>query len=223
MKHKRLRTLKYILLGLNIVLAAVLAWIIVTQVRKSNEIKPAAQRVAADWTVLSDAVKEKTEPVINQAKEAVAAAKLEAEKKQAEAEAEAGKLKKPDDADDSNAGTASSSAVGWNDAWQYAQFSAIHSGSSVLYRAPSNRKGVTVAINAGHGTSGGQSVKTQCHPDGSAKVTGGSTAAGSTTAVAVSSGTTLNSDSVWTASPTKPSLALQRGSRTKRCLSATAI
>ena len=98
MKHKRLRTLKYILLGLNIVLAAVLAWIIVTQVRKSNEIKPAAQRVAADWTVLSDAVKEKTEPVITQAKEAVAAAKLEAEKKQAEAEAEAGKLKKPDDA-----------------------------------------------------------------------------------------------------------------------------
>ena len=87
MKHKRLRTLKYILLGLNIVLAAVLAWIIVTQVRKSNEIKPAAQRVAADWTVLSDAVKEKTEPVITQAKEAVAAAKLEAEKKQAEAEA----------------------------------------------------------------------------------------------------------------------------------------
>ena len=35
-------------------------------------------------------------------------------------------------------------------------------------------------------------MKTQCHPDGSAKVTGGSTAAGSTHAVAVSSGTTLN-------------------------------
>ena len=192
MKRKRRRTLKYILLGLNIVLAAVLVWIIVTQVRESNEIIPAAQREAGDWKVLSDAVKEETELVITEAKEAVAAARLEAEKKQAEAEAEAGKLKKPDDVEDSNAGTASSSTVNWNDAWQYAQFSAIHSGSSVLYRAPSNRKGITVAINAGHGTSGGQSVKTQCHPDGSAKVTGGSTAAGSTTAVAVSSGTTLN-------------------------------
>ena len=158
MKRKRLRTFKYILIGLNIVLAAVLAWIIVTQVRRSNEIKPAAQRESADWTALSEAVKEKTEPVFSEAKESIAAAKLEAEKKQAEAEAEAGKLKKPDDVEDSNAGTASSSAVGWNDAWQYAQFSAIHSGSSVLYRAPSNRKGVTVAVNAGHGTSVGENT-----------------------------------------------------------------
>ena len=192
MKRKRLRILKYILLGLNIILAAVLAWIIVTQVRKSNEIRPAAQRETADWTALSKVIKEKTELVLSETKETVAAAKLEAEKKQTEAEAEEGKLKKPDDVKESDAGTASSSTVSWNDAWQYAQFSAIHSGSSVLYRAPSNRKGITVAINAGHGTSGGQSVKTQCHPDGSAKVTGGSTAAGSTTAAAVSSGTTLN-------------------------------
>lgn len=30
-------------------------------------------------------------------------------------------------------------------------------------------------MNAGHGTSGGSSVKTQCHPDGTPKVTGGTT------------------------------------------------
>ena len=38
---------------------------------------------------------------------------------------------------------------------------------------------------------GGGSVKTQCHPDGSAKVTGGTTGAGATSAVAVSSGMTF--------------------------------
>lgn len=43
-------------------------------------------------------------------------------------------------------------------------------------------------VNAGHGTKGGSSVKTLCHPDGSAKVTGGTTAAGSVKAVAVSDG-----------------------------------
>ncbi len=45
-----------------------------------------------------------------------------------------------------------------------------------------------IAVNAGHGTKGGSSVKTLCHPDGSAKVTGGTTAAGSVKAVAVSDG-----------------------------------
>ena len=47
-------------------------------------------------------------------------------------------------------------------------------------------------VNAGHGTKGGGSVKTQCHPDGSAKVTGGTTNAGAVTAVAVSSGMTFS-------------------------------
>ena len=46
-------------------------------------------------------------------------------------------------------------------------------------------------VNAGHGTSGGGSVYTLCHPDGSAKVTGGTTSAGATEAMAVSSGMTL--------------------------------
>ena len=57
-----------------------------------------------------------------------------------------------------------------------------------MYKAKKNRKDIVIAVNAGHGTKGGSSVKTLCHPDGSAKVTGGTTAAGSVKAVAVSDG-----------------------------------
>ena len=56
----------------------------------------------------------------------------------------------------------------------------------------SDRKDIVVGVNAGHGTSGGASVKTQCHPDGSPKTTGGSTAQGATYATAVSGGMTFN-------------------------------
>ena len=59
-----------------------------------------------------------------------------------------------------------------------------------MYKASENRNGIVVGVNAGHGTSGGSSVKTLCHPDGSAKTTGGSTAAGATKATAVSGGMT---------------------------------
>lgn len=76
--------------------------------------------------------------------------------------------------------------------WQYADHSAIHSGAAVMYKASGNRKGIVVGVNAGHGTSGGSSAKTLCHPDGSAKTTGGSTAAGATKATAVSGGMTFN-------------------------------
>ncbi len=75
--------------------------------------------------------------------------------------------------------------------WTYADHSKINSGAAVLYKAAENRKEIVVGVNAGHGTSGGTKVKTLCHPDGSAKVTGGTTAAGSTEAVAVSSGMTF--------------------------------
>ncbi|MDD3251873.1 MAG: N-acetylmuramoyl-L-alanine amidase [Lachnospiraceae bacterium] len=82
-----------------------------------------------------------------------------------------------------------SSEVGLNADWKYAGFSKINSGKAVLYRSESaNRKGKVVCVNAGHGTSGGGSVKTQCHPDGTPKVTGGTTGAGATSAVAVSGG-----------------------------------
>lgn len=76
--------------------------------------------------------------------------------------------------------------------WKYAEFAKITSGAAILYRSEAvNRKGITVCVNAGHGTSGGASVKTLCHPDGTPKVTGGTTGAGATTAVAVSSGMTF--------------------------------
>lgn len=75
--------------------------------------------------------------------------------------------------------------------WEYADHSAIHSGTATIYLATANRKGKIIGVNAGHGTSGGTSVKTFCHPDGSPKTTGGSTAEGAIQAIAVSSGMTF--------------------------------
>ncbi|MCD8221563.1 MAG: N-acetylmuramoyl-L-alanine amidase [Clostridiales bacterium] len=88
-----------------------------------------------------------------------------------------------------SADSGQSSEIGLNSSWIYAGYSKINSGRAVRYRADESvRNGKVVCVNAGHGTSGGSSVKTQCHPDGSAKVTGGTTQAGATTAVAVSGG-----------------------------------
>lgn len=77
--------------------------------------------------------------------------------------------------------------------WEYADHSKINSGAAVLYMAADDsvRKNLIIGVNAGHGTSGGSKVKTLCHPDGSAKTTGGSTAAGATEATAVSGGMTF--------------------------------
>lgn len=76
--------------------------------------------------------------------------------------------------------------------WQYGDNAVITDGSAVMYKSSANPKGIVVAVNAGHGTVGGTTVKTLCHPDGSAKTTGGTTAQGATMAVAVSSGMTFN-------------------------------
>ena len=82
--------------------------------------------------------------------------------------------------------------IGLDGSLPYAGFSKINSGKAVLYKSTAqNRKNKTIAVNAGHGTSGGSSVKTQCHPDGSPKVTGGTTASGAVMAVAVSGGMTF--------------------------------
>ena len=79
--------------------------------------------------------------------------------------------------------------ISWDSDWEYAEFSKIHdSDVNLYYSHVENRKEKVVAVNAGHGTEGGSSVKTQCHPDGSAKVTGGTTSSGATEAYAVSSG-----------------------------------
>lgn len=93
-----------------------------------------------------------------------------------------------DKADDKPVTPGSKESVGLNASWKYADFSKINSGSAVLYRAADNRKNVVIGVNAGHGTKGGSSVKTYCHPDMSPKTTGGSTAAGSLQAAAVSGG-----------------------------------
>lgn len=88
--------------------------------------------------------------------------------------------------------TGSQQAIGLNPDWKYAKFSKIFSGQAVLYRSEAaNRKNKVVCVNAGHGTKGGSSVKTQCHPDGTPKVTGGTTGAGAVSAVAVSGGMTF--------------------------------
>lgn len=90
------------------------------------------------------------------------------------------------------AASESSGEVKLNPDWKYADFSKINTGSAMLYRSEaSNRKNKVICVNAGHGTKGGSSVKTQCHPDGTPKVTGGTTGAGATTAVAVSGGMTF--------------------------------
>ena len=89
-------------------------------------------------------------------------------------------------------GYADGAKIGLNSAWKYADFSVINTGTATMYLAKSNRRDKIIGINAGHGTSGGTNVKTWCHPDKTAKVTGGTTAAGATQAVAVSTGMSFN-------------------------------
>lgn len=87
-----------------------------------------------------------------------------------------------------------SEQVYWSDDWTYASNSKVHQESVTLYHADSSvRKedGYVVAVNAGHGSKAAQQVQTLCHPDGTAKVTGGSTEAGATTATGANSGTTF--------------------------------
>lgn len=76
--------------------------------------------------------------------------------------------------------------------WQFADYSKINSGYSVLYKADTkNRKNIVVAVNAGHGTKGGSLLKTFSHPDKSPKLTGGTTAAGEVESICVSGGMTF--------------------------------
>ena len=82
-------------------------------------------------------------------------------------------------------------SVSMDPGWEFADSSVIYSGSAVLYRASENRKDIVIGLNAGHGTSGGAEVYTYCHPDRTPKVTGGTTAAGSLQAAAVSTGMTF--------------------------------
>ncbi|MBR2529683.1 MAG: N-acetylmuramoyl-L-alanine amidase [Lachnospiraceae bacterium] len=78
--------------------------------------------------------------------------------------------------------------VEFDPSWEYADYTVINSGSAKLYRASDNRNDVIIGVNAGHGTKGGESKKTYCHPDKTPKVTGGTTQAGAVKAPAVSGG-----------------------------------
>lgn len=77
----------------------------------------------------------------------------------------------------------------------YATYSIINDGYAVLYQLKKNKvsnyKNKIVAVNAGHGTKGGATIKTFAHPDFSPKVTGGSNAAGAILSAAVSAGMTF--------------------------------
>lgn len=79
-------------------------------------------------------------------------------------------------------------SVTLNPSWKYAGYSKINSGAAVLYYAQNNRKNIVVGVNAGHGTAGGSSQKTYCHPDMTPKTTGGSTAQGAIMATAIAGG-----------------------------------
>ena len=85
-------------------------------------------------------------------------------------------------------------AVGLDESWTWASNSQIHDGAAVLYRCGGSldapgRKNLTVCVNAGHGTSTGPDYQTLSHPDGTPKVTGGTTAEGMIYSTAISSGT----------------------------------
>ncbi len=69
-----------------------------------------------------------------------------------------------------------STGIGLNLDWKYAENSKINTGKAILYSSDAaSRKDITVAVNAGHGTQGGESVKVLAHPDGSGKVNSGAT------------------------------------------------
>lgn len=158
-------------------------------------VKPGTDAEAVGRLRQGDAVKrtgysEKWSRVVYQEKECyVASEYLTAQKPVVETEA-AGESGTP--ASEAGEAAAGGKKVSLNSDWSYAGFSKISSGQAVLYRSEAaDRRNRVVCVNAGHGTKGGSSVKTQCHPDGTPKVTGGTTGAGAVSAVAVSGGMTF--------------------------------
>ena len=91
------------------------------------------------------------------------------------------------------ASLANGTEIGLNSSWQYANFSKINSGKAKFYKSTAaNKKGKVITVNAGHGTSGGSSQKTQSHPDGTAKITDGTNKAGQKESIAISDGMTFS-------------------------------
>lgn len=90
------------------------------------------------------------------------------------------------------AALANGTEIGLDSNWQYANFSKINSGKAKFYKSTAaNKKGKVITVNAGHGTRGGEDVKTQTHPDGTVKIETGSTKSGVKTSAAVAFGMTL--------------------------------
>lgn len=85
-----------------------------------------------------------------------------------------------------------------SDEMEFAEYSKVKTGEAYLYKQR-ERKVILgkfapcVAINAGHGTSIDPSIKTLSHPDGSPKVTGGTTKEGEVYSYAISHGMTFPS------------------------------
>ncbi len=79
-----------------------------------------------------------------------------------------------------------------SDNLRFASFSKIKTGTAKLYKNTKGKYGdKVICVNAGHGTKGGERVKTLSHPDGSPKVTGGTNQRGAVESMAVSSGMTF--------------------------------
>ena len=101
-------------------------------------------------------------------------------------------------AGDSGAGAntaalANGTEIGLDSNWKYANFSKINSGKAKFYKTTvANPNGIVITVNAGHGTSGGSSQKTQTHPDGTAKIVDGATKAGATMSDAIKEGMTFS-------------------------------
>ena len=151
--------------------------------RESEPVSEAVQAatVSAEAESVTAAEEISTEPEMNSAQEELSAEPEPQPAESAQEEAANESAQEPEE------------TISWDDSWEYADFSKIHDDAVTLYRSDSaDRKDCVIAVNAGHGTNGGESVKTQCHPDGSEKVVSGSTSAGATQATAVSSGMTFD-------------------------------
>ena len=77
--------------------------------------------------------------------------------------------------------------LSFDTSWPWAGNSVIHESDVTLYHA-ANPNGIVIAVNAGHGTAGGESFQTLSHPDGTGKVTGGTNSEGAVYSMAISSG-----------------------------------
>ncbi len=74
----------------------------------------------------------------------------------------------------------------------YADHSVIFTDPAKLYiNKNAAHEDIVICVNAGHGTKGGNKVKTLSHPDGTPKVTGGTNPLGAIESAAVSSGMTF--------------------------------